>query len=241
MKRICLLLAVLLGLGCGRVWAQDAKTVVERYYEVTGLNTDRIYTEPVRIEATTTAMGMELPTTIIMQLPDKMNLEMTMMGMPMKFVMDGTQGWVSVPGQGVQPMPQEQIDQLVQQCRGMTSNMKWDDEIFDFTLLDSVEENGKTYDVVRAVVKENVGLPTEDMVLYFDRATGLLGYSRTAVSEGGQTIALKSVAEEYKTEGELTYPSLTRVYADGKEISVVRIRSFVIGYPVTSATFARPQ
>lgn len=242
MKKICVLFVLLSCVWGGNVWSQTAEEVIERSYKAAGIDQFDMKSQSLKMSMSLTAGGMTLPITSVMKYPDKMKAEMDMMGMPVEMIVHGNEGWILIPGQGVQPLPQEQLAQMRQQ-NNVFSNMKWEKSEYDFLLLDPVTKDGRQYDVVEFKVKEGVQIPftVEKMVGYFDHETGLVAFIDMDIVEGGKSVSTKTVMDNYKEEDGVRYPSKMKVYMNGVEVTSIEITEFDLDYPTTDEMFAKPQ
>ncbi len=242
MKKICILFVLLSCMWSGNVWGQTAEEVIERSYKAAGIDQFDVKSQSLKMSMSVTAGGMTLPITSVMKYPDKMKTEMNMMGMSVEMIVHGDEGWISVPGQGVQPLPKEQVAQIRQQ-NDIFSSMKWDKNEYDLLLLDPVTKDGRQYDVVEFKVKEGVQIPEtiKKMVGYFDHETGLIAFIDMDIVEGGESVSTKTVMDNYKEEDGVRYPSKMKVYVNGVEVSSIEITEFDLDYPTTDEMFAKPQ
>lgn len=239
MKRIFLLTAMLLLTAVSNgIMAQDATSIIDRYYKISGFNEVDAPGANLKMEMTISTQGMEMPCSIIISPPNRMRMEMTMAGQKMLVVVNGDKGWMSVPGMGTQPIPADQIKQISQQNNPLQS-MRWDAEEFDLTLLEPVTQEGVKYDVVKAKAK-NANSPVTEQILYFNNATGLVSFSDATISVGGQSMQTKTEFKEYKTIGKFQHPSELEVSMNGNVVSTVKIKSIEFDYPVTDEMFTEP-
>lgn len=73
-----------------------------------------------------------------------MNVDMEVAGQKMRMVTDGEKGWVSIPGQGTMPMPDEMMAQLREQTN-VSQNYRWNKKDYSYKLAGEVQEGGRTY------------------------------------------------------------------------------------------------
>lgn len=238
MKKI-LCLAAALWFGGATVQAQDAQSVMNRYEERSGFNRVDPEKTVVMSRINVEAMGMQIPCTIIKAPQGRVRIEMTANGQTILIIVNGQQGWMSVPGMGVQTIPQEQLSQMVDQY-DVISGLRWDSENYDLELLDPVQQGGIEYQVVRAVSKIE-GDPTGEMTVYFDALTGMPAFVEAQADVNGQKTPVKMTFEGYKTSGGMKYPSMIKNLVGGNMASSVSIDTIGVDYPVNDAMFARPQ
>ena len=226
---------------CGTLFqaaAQDAQSVMDRYEKSSGFDKVDLQKSNVMTKMKVSAMGMEIPCTVIIA-PDRMRTEMKINGQNVLMIVAGDKGWMSMPGMGVQAIPQEQLAQMSGQY-DVLSNLKWDRSGFEMTLLEPVRENGKEYQVVRAVPKKGDS-SEQQQDLYFDPATGLIAFVQAQADVNGQKATVRTGFTGYKTSGGVQYPSEIKTSMNGNVVSAVTIDSLVIDYPVTDEMFAEPK
>lgn len=239
MKKILLLLAVIC-LGTATVFAQDAKTIVDRYNQVTGLDKlSAIAQTSLMMDVVTKVQGMTMPMKVIASLPGKFRVEMDMGGVKMLMVTNGEKGWMSVPGQGTQPMPQEILEQLKAQT-DVSRNYKWDADTYEFETAGEVKEGGKTLQAVRFTLKKPVE-NIKNLVVYFDTVTGLADYMTMDVEEKGQAMSVRTNVGDYKTFGTVKIPSVYTVLNNGAEMMKMEIKALEYNYPTEAWMFAKPE
>ena len=218
---------------------QQASDVIERYERAVGFDRIDFNKTAVMTRLKVSAMGMEIPCTSIVAPQSRIRVEMTVNGQKVEIIVNGDKGWMSVPGAGVQAIPQEQIEQMTGQY-DVVSSLKWDESNYDFTLLPSEQKAGKQYDVVRAVPKKPSGAEQTD--IYFDHVTGLPALMAITVDAGGQKVTVETSVSDYKTaEGGIKYPSSIKATMNGNPVSSIQIEALEINYPVTDQMFAEPK
>lgn len=243
MKRLFKWAAILcLGVAVVPVSAQDdgAKAVIDRYERVTGL--DKLTPaemSSLMMEVVTDMQGMQIPMKMILKEPGKLNVDMEMAGQKMKMVVDGEQGWISVPGQGVMPMPAEPLAQLKEQTN-ISQNYRWNQKDYTYQMAGEVEEGGHTYVGVRMTPKKPQP-QISHMIVYFDKATGLAAYFTIDVNQGGQSVPARMDFMDYKTFGKLKLPSRYKMLVSGNEMMNMEIKVLEYDYPTTDAMFAKPE
>lgn len=235
-------LTIALVLLCGasfRAEAQDADAVLDRYGRVSGFDGVDLTKTAVMTRLKVSAMGLEIPCTSIVAPGDRMRAEMTVNGQKVELVVSDGKGWMSVPGAGVQPIPEQQLAQMSGQY-DFVSSLKWNKDEYDLTLLPALEEKGKQYDGVRAVPKEPSEIQYSD--IYFDHLTGLLAFMDVPVEAAGQKVTVRTVFSQYKTSASgVKYPSQIKATMDGAPVSTVLIEALEMDYPVTDEMFAQPK
>ena len=238
-KILCLAVALWFFGATSQLSAQDVQSVMNRYEERSGFNRVDPGKTAVMSRLSVNAMGMQIPCTVITAPQGRVRVEMTANGQTILMIVNGQQGWMSVPGMGVQTIPQEQLPQMIDQY-DVISGLKWNSEDYDLELLDPVQQGGIEYQVVRAVPKAEDD-PTEQMDIYFDTLTGMPAFAEAQVEVNGQKMAVKTLLQDYKTSAGMKYPSQIKTEVGGNTVSSVSIDTLAVDYPVNDAMFARPQ
>lgn len=235
---VCLGLAVVIP-----ATAQDnaAKAVIERYEQATGLSklipADM---NSVMVEVVTDMQGLTIPMKMIVKQPDKLKVDMEMGGQKMLMVAKDGTGWISVAGQGVQPMPEQTMAQLKEQMASITRNYMWNTEDFAYELAGEVKEGGKTLQGVHMVPKKpQPGM--ENLIVYFDKASGLVDYFTMDIAQGGKTMPARMDFSDYKTFGKVKLPSKYKMMMGGAEMVKMEIKAMEYNYPAADELFAKPE
>jgi|GEM_PF-1590952 len=242
MKRICFLLAAIVFLMVmpARVAAQDAEAVMDRYLKVSGFDklTDNLADQSVMIEMNVKAGGIGMPIKGYIKYPDKMRIEMSMMGENVLMVLNGKKGWMVMAGTK-QPLPAATVDQMAKQ-NDVMSNMKWDSSKFEMELLDQVTEDGKKLDVVKAIPKEK-NLPVIEQVIYFNNADGMIVYVDAKIEAEGQSMDTRVVYGDYKTINGVRIPKSLVTIIGGVTAAEIDINTMEFNYPTADWMFAEPE
>lgn len=217
-----------------------SKAVISRYESVTGL--DKLTEsdmESVMMEVLNKVQGMSMPMKMVMKQPGKMRVEMQMGGQNILTVVDGDNGWVSVPGQGVQSMPAEAMEQVKEQIKSVNQNYRWTPQEYDFKMEAEVKQGGKTLQGIRMTHKKPQP-QISNVVVYFDKETGVVVYSTMDISDKVQTVAARMTFSDYKTFGKFKIPSVFKMTVDGKELMTMEIKTLEYNYSTTDDMFAKP-
>ncbi|WP_298064539.1 hypothetical protein [uncultured Rikenella sp.] len=243
MKRLFQWIAVFcIGLVAVPVSAQDgALEVIDRYERVTGLDklTPADMTS-VMMEVVTETQGRRISMKMIVKEPGKFNVDMEIAGQKVKMVFDGSQGWVSVPGQGVMPMPAESLEQLRKQTN-LSQHYRWNRTDYDYRMAGEVEKDGHTCVGVEMMPKKAEAQMIDRTIVYFDKDTGLVAYAFLYITQGGKTVPARMDFTDYKTFGMLKLPSRYKLLVGGAEMMNMEIKTLEYDYPTTDAMFVRPE
>lgn len=233
---------VALGLAVMPALAQNdaAQAVIDRYEKVTGQ--DKLTPADmasVWMVVDAEVQGMAMPMKMIVKAPNKLWVDMQVAGQKMLMVSDGDKGWVSIPGQGVQPMPKEMLVQIREQTN-ISQNYRWNRTDYDYKMAGEVKAGGVTYQGIQMLPKKPLPQMT-NMVVYFDKATGLVSFITMDVDQNGTTTSARVDATDYKTFGNLKLPTVYTVGVGGAQMMKMTIKELQYAYPVSDATFAKPE
>ena len=240
MKKLLFLAALCTLVGVfDRVSAQDAAAVIERYNKIMDAGQAYVAKTNIMAKKSISTMMSRIPCKVILSNPThRMRSEVKIHGYKMLVIIDGEQGWMS-SGPGMQPLSAEQIEDFRKKVvTDLFSGMRWDTEGYDFELLEPRTENGKKYDVVKAIAQKE-DAKKKDQTLYFDNATGLLAFIDPALTDGNLPI-MRTVYGNYKTVGECVYPSEVKIMVNGMTFGGVTT-TLVSDYPLKDKMFAEPK
>lgn len=223
--------------------AQDkaAKAVIDRYEAVTGLNKlTEASMNSMMLDATTVVMGMDMPMKMVVKQPDKLWVEMEMNGQKMLMVASDGKGWIRAAGQ-VQPMPAETMDQMKEQMANIAGNYRWNEKDFGFEMAGELKEGGKTYQGVHMVPKKTLPEKMENMIVYFDKESGLVDFLTMDVSQGGEMVSARMDFSDYKTFGPVRVSSKYKMKVGDTEVMRIEIKAMEYDYPAPDTLFAKPE
>ena len=151
---------------------------------------------------------------------------------------------MSVPGEGSVPMPEATLKQLKEQTN-VSQNYLWNARDYTYAMAGEVQNGSKTYVGIRMTPrKPQPGL--ENLVVYFDKASGLVCYLTSEVSvavQNGsepQRMSVRMDLGNFKTFGKVKLPSEYRVQINNiewllcmqKRMRLHSYVSFVLTYSV---------
>ncbi len=116
-KSIFTLIVFFLITSVGFVQAQNLKEVLDKHFKAVGQ--DKLTkVETYSIKAKVNQMGMEIPLEMKMKKPNKLRMDMDIMGQKMVQVFDGEEGWVISPMIGDEPqeLTGAELDQAIAQA-----------------------------------------------------------------------------------------------------------------------------
>ena len=242
MKKNYLLLiaAMSLTLLPSAVFGQTAEEIINRYNRLSGLDTYEDMTgHSLYMDMDMLAMGgVDMNMKGIILYPLKMRFDVSAMGQDMLMVLNGDKGWMVADGNKM-ALPSEQIKQMTAQF-DVFSNMKYDRERFEFTLLDPVTENGKKYDVVKALEKTKTE-PDDAYTLYFDNKTGFLSRATIKVSSQVAPMDVEISFGDVKDFKGIKIPENMVIKSNNIIAAEIKINNLEIDYPTEEWMFAEPE
>lgn len=188
------------------------------------------------------AQGMSVETKTIVKQPDKIRTEAEMNGQTTILIINGDKGWVSAPGQPIMPMPEQLMVMTKGQPKDVASGYRWNPSDNTFKMGEEVEHDGKILQGVK-IIPNKVMPMISNMVVYFDKQTGLPVYSTVDIAANGQTMAARVDYSDYKTFGKIaTIPSVCKTtIVNGAEIMKLETKELEYNYLTTDDMFAEPK
>lgn len=223
--------------------AQDAaaETIINRYNAVTGLDnankSGAMNSSMMECEINTAGQKMQMSSVI--SKPGKFRINIKMAGQDMLMVMDGDKGWIKQGDNAVQPMPQPLMDQFAKQA-DMSSNFMWTSKDYSFASLGEKTVNGTKVVGVKVLVKVPMEGQPSSAEVWFDTATGLALFSNTQLSQGGQTLDVKTTYKDYKQFGIVKAASKYEIEVGGGA-STMTVSKMEFDYPTEPWMFAKPE
>jgi len=226
MKKIVLTL-IALTLTCTCVFAQTPGEIINKYNTTTNiLSIDP--TEAMKLEMSIKANGQNIEMKAII-LGSKINCDMTMMGQKMKLVSDGTKGWMTIPGQGVVELPEDQIKAQAKQMNPLSSFSFSED---NYTMTMKTDDN---HYIIEAIKK------TDDtknpQTIYVNKTTNLI--DKILIKAKGLNTETK--LSDYKEFDNIKMPTKIATYIDGKKMAEITITNIETNYPAPSFLFSKPE
>ena len=241
MRKIYLLLTAAISLTflSGAAYGQTAEEIMDRYIEVSGLKgCEDMRGRSIYMDMNVLTMGLDMNIKGTILYPSRMRFDMTVAGQNMLLVIDGEKGWMVAAGMK-QVLPPEQVKQMSAQ-NDMFSQMTFDKDRFELTLLDPVTEKGKKYDVLKAVEKAKTG-PEAESIIYLDSETGFVVRSTGCVpGADGSLIATKVIFGDIRDFNGIKMPETMLVTA-GNISTEIKVKSFEMDYPTEEWMFAEPE
>jgi outer membrane lipoprotein-sorting protein len=157
--------------------------------------------------------GMSGSLTMSLKEPNKMRMDMEMMGMVFTQAYDGEIAWGTNPQTGVnEELPAEQGEELMRQASGNDIFLNPDKHGVTFTLKDSENIEGKDYYVMVQTFPDGY-----QMTMYIDSKTYLTYKTVTTVNQMGVESEAESFPSDWREVEGTMVPFVLRILYDGEE------------------------
>lgn len=232
MKRSRVIIAVLLIVMVSAVaFSQTAADVVKKAIAASGDINKMKNVNTMSIKMDAKMAGRDVTMNIISANPDKMHMEMKMMGMNTTFVSNGTDAWMSVMGRTMS-VPVDQAQNNRNMNNGFNGSYLLAIAESETTKYVGVKDfNGTSCDVLEAKNPGSEG----NAEYYFDKASGLL-VGLVMQGEGGKTAISMS---NYKDVQGVKIPHTMNISVDGNEMMVCQISEIKLNPAVDASMFEK--
>ena len=234
-----LFLFVFLVAGAMAVNAQTAEEIVNKYFEVTGGLDKWRALKTTKMTGTMATQGMEFTATMFNAPPNKMRVDVNVMGQNLVQAYDGTTAWWINPFQGsaeAQVMPDE-----------MAAPMK--EQEFQNALLDYASKGHaialEGQETVEGAACHKIKLTKKDgSVEYhlFDTESNVLIVSRTAAKAGpaaGQYT--DTFISDYQDVNGLMFPFFIETKLKGESVQKITLSAITVDEPMENTLFDYPK
>lgn len=230
MKKFILITACLIA--AVAVNAQSLEEIVKKYSAANKI--DQITSkQTIKITASTSMMGMEMPMEIWMKNPNKIKTVTSMGGQEMISVFDGVKGYTINPMMG----STEPVELTAEQIADLQRN-----NIFQ-NYMEAYLKNGQlSLEGEEAVngkpafkIKAAIGTGTSANLL-IDKQSYLLVKTVMDVNQGGMAMTVESVPSDYKDNNGVFLPMKTTTSAAGMEI-VTTFTKVEVDIPIDDSVF----
>ncbi len=234
-----LFLFVFLAVGAMAANAQTADEIVAKYFEITGGIDKWRALKTTKMTGTMAMQGMEFSATILNAPPNKMRVDVNIMGQNLVQAFDGTTAWWINPFQGsadAQVMPDE-----------MAGDMK--NQEFQTALLDyaskghSIALEGQ--ETVEGTACHKIKLTKKDGTVeyhLFDTESNVLILSRTAAKSGpaaGQFA--DTFMSDYQEVNGLMFPYFLETKLKGDSVQKITVSSIILDEAMENSLFDYPK
>lgn len=216
--------------------AQTAKDLLDKMVQAQGGRAALLAIKDTKITGTIDMVqfGMSGTMTLCMKEPDKMRMDIEIMGMVISQAFDGEKAWMSNPqAGGTQEMDAKQTADFRRQALGNDSVLNPEKYGITYTLKPKEKIQDKDYFVLEQAYKDG-----EKVTLYIDPATYLLYKSRgKATDQNGAEVDSETIMSDYRKEGGLTAAHAMSVVQGGGEFMRMALTKFAYNSGVEDAYF----
>lgn len=234
-----ILMALLAGLAVS-AQAQDTKDLLEKMIQAQG---GRAALAAVKDTTTTGAlemvqMGMNGSVTMYQKEPDKMRIDIELMGMVITQAYDGQKAWMTNPQTGsTEEMPETQGQSMRRQALGNDSLLNPDKYGITYVLKGKEKVGDKEYVLLEQTYKDGT-----KATMYIDPVTYLLARAKAKTQDmTGADIEGETVFEDYKKEGDIMVPHKMITYQAGAEFLRMTFTKVSYNAKLEDAFFKMPK
>ena len=212
--------------------AQSIEDIVKKYSAANKM--DQLTSkQTIKITATMSMMGAEMPMEMWMKKPNKIKTVTDMMGQKMIQVFDGEKGYTVNPMAGSTEPVEMTVDQVKEMQRSNVFHNYLDSYLKEgrLTLEGEDDVDGKPAYKIKAVLE---GGNTAD--LFIDKSSYLLLKTTTQISQGGMEMALDAIPSDYKDNNGVFLPMKTTTMVNGMDI-VTTFNKVEVDIPIDDSVF----
>jgi outer membrane lipoprotein-sorting protein len=192
--------------------------------------------ETYQLEMKMNMMGMSIPSKIFTKKPDKMRMEMSMMGQEIITVINGDKAWLSQGG-SVMELPEDQMAQVKDQMEGQSNFFEnqfinYKEKGMDITLQGTEELDGKNYFKLLIVDEDN-----SNITMFIDTET-YLEYKMIANQQtmGGET-EMEIYMKNNKWVNGILIAHKIEMKSGGEPAGEIILENFKINEPIDDSIF----
>ncbi|MGB8491030.1 MAG: hypothetical protein WCE64_08225 [Bacteroidales bacterium] len=221
----CLIAAVLVN-------AQSLDEIIKNYTAANKLDKISQF-KTIKISATTSAMGMDMPVEIWMKSPNMIKTVTTVNGQQIVQVFDGKKGYMLNPMTG----STEPVEMSSEQINSILNNNMFQNYMENYlkagklTLVGEDVVNGKPAFKIKANIEGG-----NTAYMYIDKSSYLLVKTMTEVNQGGTPVTVESYPSDYKDINGIFVPMKTTSSAGGMEF-VTTFTKVEVDVPMDDSIF----
>jgi len=235
MKKIIMFVVAIFAISV--VSAQSLEDIVNNYSRA--IKADQLAkVSTIKISGKMSAMGMEMPMTMIMKNPNKIKMTYSFNGQEIVSAFDGEKGFMVNPMMGsTQP-----IELTGEQLKQVQNNNVFTNELLKHfkqgkLVLEGEENvNGKPAFKIKATPEES-----NPITMFIDKDSYLLVKTITKVDQMGNVMDVESVMTDYVDNDGVVMPRKTTASANGMEAAVITFDKIEVNVPVEDSVFKMKQ
>ncbi len=212
--------------------AQSLEEIVKKYSDANKI--DQISgKQTIKITATTSMMGMEMPMEMWMKKPNKIKTVTNMGGQEMIQVFDGEKGYVVNPMMGSTEPVEMTAEQVADVQRNNIFQNYMETYLKNGQLALEGEESVNSKPAFK--VKATLGNGTTAN-LFIDKQSYLLVKTTTDITQGGLVMTLEAIPSEYTDNNGVFLPMKTTTTVSGMEI-ITTFTKVEVDVPIDDSVF----
>jgi outer membrane lipoprotein-sorting protein len=218
-------------------FGQSAQDVLNKMIDAQG---GRKFLETIKDSTMTgtmelTQMGMSGTVTMYQKEPNKMRMDMEIMGMVITQAYDGQKAWTTNPQTGAtEEMPEAQAKEMARQALGSEALLNPQKLGITYQLLPKATFDGKDYLALEQTMADG-----HKSVMYVDPATYLTyRVDTTGIGQSGVEAKVESYQSDYRKVGQAMVAHSIRIVQDGAEFAKMTVTKMTYNTPLDDALFA---
>ena len=236
--RILVVVSIAASLIPAAAQAQTVQQVLDKFIEAQGGRAalaaikDMTYTGTAEM----VQFGMSGGITMHQKEPNKMRMDIEVMGMVITQAFDGEAGWYTNPQTGTEEaMTEQQTEDMKHQSLGNSALLNPDQLGITYALKPKETLNGNDYLVLEQAFKDG-----RRSTLYIDPATYLVYKTKTmGSSPTGEEMLSEVITSDYEKEGDLLVAKSITIFQAGQEFIRVKFSKVAFNSGLTDDFFTR--
>lgn len=218
-------------------FAQTAEEILTKSIEARGGAAKLNSLKSMRMESTTSVMGMDLASKSVIVHKRGMRNDIEVMGQSIVMAIDGDKGWTINPMQGSDPvaLPEDQVKASTSQLdlSGM-ANYKESGSVAELIGTETLDGN----EVYKVKITSKDGMIITN---YIDKKTYLTAKTSVKVTVSGQAVEVDSKLSNYKVVDGIAFPHTTEISNPQAGQIVTTISKIEINPAIDESIFAMPK
>jgi outer membrane lipoprotein-sorting protein len=221
--------------------AQDAKSVLAKMIEAQGgaAALKAVQTSTISGTIEIVQQGLSGSLTMYQKEPNKMRMDIEIMGMIITNATDGEKAWMVNPQSGVaEEMNEAQAKSMRLQAMGSDALFNPEKVGLTYTLKGQEKIGGKDYILLEQSFKEG-----QIILMYIDAATYLPFKTKTKAPDpmGGGDVDSESFFDDYRKEGDTMAAHKLTIFQNGAEAVRMIFSKIVYNAPIEDSLFKMPK
>ena len=213
--------------------AQNLDEIVKKYS--TAIKQDQLSKiSTIKITGKMSAMGVEMPMTMMMKNPNKIKVTYSFNGQEMVSVFDGIKGYMVNPMMGSSNPVELTGDQLEQ----VQNNNVFRNEIANYLKNGQLTLEGQEDVKGSMAYKLKAAVGSNPIYLFIDKSSSLLVKMTTTVEQMGTSMNVETYLTDYVDTENVVMPKKTTAVANGMEMAVITFDKIEVNLPMDDSIFS---